>query len=148
MDQGAVAPYYDWFDRALASRQPILALALVRAGLQVHDKLIVWLQVRPLATGLRPAAGAPQPPPAQTAFVTLLPLGTAARVWDMFLLEGVPYLMRTALAIFDLLAPALLRGAAAAGGSTGHGGADSDADRIQVRRWRLRVCGWSHPVHA
>lgn len=46
MDQGAVAPYYDWFDRALAVRQPALAEALAAAGMQVHDKLIVWLQVR------------------------------------------------------------------------------------------------------
>jgi hypothetical protein len=89
MDQGAVAPYYDWFDRALALRQPALAELLLQTGMHLHDKLIIWLQ---------------------TVFVTLLPLATAVRVWDMFLLVGTPYLLRTGLAVMDLLAPELLKG--------------------------------------
>jgi hypothetical protein len=124
MDQSAVAPYYDWFDRALATRQPALAALLQRTGVPFHDKLIAWLQVRcgQRSFMLQPDSSALVMCILQTVFVTLLPLSTAVRVWDMFLLEGTPYLMRTALAIFDLLAPEL-----------SSSGADDVSDRIQVR---------------
>ena len=44
----------------------------------------------------------------QTVFLKYLPLKIASRVWDNFLLDGVTYLFRTAIAILSLLAPALV----------------------------------------
>ena len=85
--------------------------------------------------------------------MTLLPLSTAVRVWDMFLLEGTPYLLRTALAIFDLLRPALLL---LRGGEREEKEKEKDAcadmdaaERIQVR-WTMgrgvgKTCRGAHP---
>ncbi|TDH69429.1 hypothetical protein CCR75_008957 [Bremia lactucae] len=44
----------------------------------------------------------------QTLFLQVLPLETAARVFDNFLLDGTVFLFRTAMAIHELLAPQLL----------------------------------------
>ena len=37
-----------------------------------------------------------------------LPLAIAARVWDNFLIDGVEYLFKTALAVIRLLSPHLV----------------------------------------
>ncbi|ETV91947.1 hypothetical protein H310_13596, partial [Aphanomyces invadans] len=44
----------------------------------------------------------------QTLFLQVLPLEVASRVFDNFLLDGVLFLFRTALAILTLLGPTLL----------------------------------------
>jgi hypothetical protein len=89
MHDSVLAPFYDWFDRALEGRQPAVSALLLQNGTHLlHHQLLSWLQ---------------------TVFMKLLPLATAARIWDVFLLEGSSFLFKTALAIVDLLAPTLLR---------------------------------------
>jgi hypothetical protein len=97
MDGGALAPYYALFEGLLRRRQPQLARLLAALGIQPEMYLFGWLQ---------------------TVFLKALPLSVAARVWDAFLLDGVPRLFRTALAILDLLAPVLLDSAGGGGGAS------------------------------
>ena len=87
MDPGPLAPFYDAFDALLAARSPALAAHLANSGVLTEMYLFGWLQ---------------------TLFLKALPLSAAARVWDLFLLEGTPALYRVAAAILDLLAPRLL----------------------------------------
>jgi hypothetical protein len=88
MDPGPLMPYYDLFERLLAHRHYELAVHIVEECRVPPDMyLFGWFQ---------------------TVFLKALPLATASRVWDVFLLDGVPHLYRTALALLDLLAPHLL----------------------------------------
>jgi hypothetical protein len=91
MDAAAIAPYFALFDALLAARQPDVARKLRSLGVSTEMYLFGWLQ---------------------TLFLKALPLGAAVRVWDVFLLDGVLHLYRTALALFDLMAPHILAPAA------------------------------------
>jgi hypothetical protein len=93
MDPGPLAPYYDLFERLLAEARPAMAAHLAACGIQCEMFLFGWLQ---------------------TVFLKCLPLRSAAWVWDLFLLEGVPALFRVALALMGLLEA---HTAGAAGGS-------------------------------
>jgi hypothetical protein len=97
MDPGPLAPYYDLFDRCLGEHCPAMARHLASCNVPCEMYLFGWLQ---------------------TVFLKALPLSVAARVWDAFLLDGVPRLFRTALAILDLLAPVLLDSAGGGGGAS------------------------------
>jgi uncharacterized membrane protein YgcG len=88
MDPGPLAPFYELFDRLLAARNRRLAEHLAACGLLSEMFLFGWLQ---------------------TVFLKALPLPSASRVWDGFLLDGTPFLYRVAAALLDLLAPRLLR---------------------------------------
>ena len=82
MDPGPLVPYYDLFERLLAEANPSMAAHLSACGIQCEMYLFGWLQ---------------------TVFLKCLPLQSAAWVWDLFLLEGVPALFRVALAIMGRL---------------------------------------------
>ena len=88
-DPGPLAPYYDLFDRALSILQPRLAAYLSSVGIQCEMYLFGWLQ---------------------TVFLKCLPLSSAARAWDAFLLDGTPALFRAALALMRAFEPHILRG--------------------------------------
>ena len=82
MDPGPLAPYYDLFDRCLGEHCPAMARHLANCAVPCEMYLFGWMQ---------------------TVFLKCLPLEAAAWVWDCFLLDGVPALFRTALAIVALL---------------------------------------------
>lgn len=88
MDPGPLAPYYDLFDHLLEARLPALSSHLASAGIQCEMYVFGWFQ---------------------TVFLKALPLSTAVRVWDAFLLEGTPALFRAALALMGLFEPLILR---------------------------------------
>ena len=88
MDPGPLAPYYDVFDRLLETRLPALSAHLTSAGVQCEMYVFGWFQ---------------------TVFLKALPLSTAVRVWDAFLLEGTPALFRAALALMGIFEPLILR---------------------------------------
>lgn len=126
MDSGALAPYYAVFDGVFRQRQPALSQWLNELGIQPEMYLFGWLQ---------------------TVFLKALPFGIAARIWDAFLLDGVPLLFRTSLAILDLLSPALLDG-----GSSSNVGAGFEVcvnvltrARSSVHVWDRYVTGSSEP---
>ncbi len=89
MDPGPLVAYYDLFDALLAQRRPKLVEHLNECAVQTEMFLFSWFQ---------------------TLFLKVLPLNAAAHVWDGFLVEGVPFLYRTALALMDLLSPYLTGG--------------------------------------
>jgi len=110
MDSGPLAPYYDLFDSLLLSHCPNMASHLVRCGIQCEMYLVGWLQ---------------------TVFLKCLPLETAAWVWDCFLLEGVPALYRTAIAIVTLLEGEILK-VVQSSGPNGLGSCDAMEITMQV----------------
>jgi len=126
MDSGALAPYYAVFDGVFRQRQPALAQWLNELGIQPEMYLFGWLQ---------------------TVFLKALPFGIAARIWDAFLLDGVPLLFRTSLAILDLLSPALLD--SGSGENTGAGFEVCvnvlTRARSSVHVWDRYVTGSSEP---
>ncbi|OQS02913.1 regulator of chromosome condensation (RCC1) [Thraustotheca clavata] len=80
--------YYKLFDECFHQQLPDLHEHLTTLGIQASMYLMNWLQ---------------------TLFLQVLPLEVASRVFDCFLLDGVGFLFRTALAIQTLLSPKLLR---------------------------------------
>jgi hypothetical protein len=96
MDPGTLAPYYDAFDRLLAATDPLLAAHLAECGIHCEMYLLGWFQ---------------------TVFTKCLPFGAAARVWDVFLLEGVPFLYRFAIALLSALSMHMGLGGEDGGGS-------------------------------
>jgi len=132
MDSGALAPYYSVFEGVFKQRQPILARWLNELGIQPEMYLFGWLQ---------------------TVFLKALPFGIAARIWDAFLLDGVPLLFRASLAILDLLAPVLLDNVTgSSSSSTVGGGAGFEIcvnvltrARSSIHVWDRYVTGSSEP---
>jgi len=120
MDPAALAPYYDLFDRLLRVRSPALAAHLADCGIVVEMFLFGWLQ---------------------TVFLKCLPLAAAARVWDGFLLEGVPHLYRTAAGLLDALTPHML-------GGDVDGGPCSFEDTIQIlTQSHAKADAWAAAAH-
>ncbi|GMF26624.1 unnamed protein product [Phytophthora lilii] len=88
LDADLANVYYTLFDTFLETRLPRLHAHLREIGLfSCSMYLMNWLQ---------------------TLFLQVLPLESAARVFDNFLLDGTVFLFRTAMAIHELLAPQLL----------------------------------------
>ncbi|EGZ23431.1 hypothetical protein PHYSODRAFT_258036 [Phytophthora sojae] len=88
LDADLANVYYTLFDTFLNSRLPHLHAHLREIGVfSCSMYLMNWLQ---------------------TLFLQVLPLESAARVFDNFLLDGTVFLFRTAMAIHELLAPQLL----------------------------------------
>ncbi|KAL4159198.1 hypothetical protein PRNP1_004964 [Phytophthora ramorum] len=88
LDADLASVYYTLFDTFLNSRLPHLHAHLREIGVfSCSMYLMNWLQ---------------------TLFLQVLPLESAARVFDNFLLDGTVFLFRTAMAIHELLAPQLL----------------------------------------
>ncbi|CAI5732031.1 unnamed protein product [Hyaloperonospora brassicae] len=88
LDADLANVYYTLFDAFLNSRHPHLRAHLREIGiLSCSMYLMNWLQ---------------------TLFLQVLPLESAARVFDNFLLDGTVFLFRTAMAIHDLLGPQLM----------------------------------------
>ncbi|KAG2761475.1 hypothetical protein PC116_g12756 [Phytophthora cactorum] len=88
LDADLANVYYTLFDAFLDSRLPHLHAHLRDVGVfSCSMYLMNWLQ---------------------TLFLQVLPLESAARVFDNFLLDGTVFLFRTAMAIHELLAPQLM----------------------------------------
>ncbi|KAE9006580.1 hypothetical protein PR003_g16815 [Phytophthora rubi] len=88
LDADLASVYYTLFDTFLNSRLPHLHTHLRGIGVfSCSMYLMNWLQ---------------------TLFLQVLPLESAARVFDNFLLDGTVFLFRTAMAIHELLAPQLM----------------------------------------
>ncbi|GMF36413.1 unnamed protein product [Phytophthora fragariaefolia] len=88
LDADLASVYYTLFDTFLDSRHPQLHAHLREIGVfSCSMYLMNWLQ---------------------TLFLQVLPLESAARVFDNFLLDGTVFLFRTAMAIHELLAPQLM----------------------------------------
>jgi hypothetical protein len=87
MDTGPLAPFYEVWEHFLYIRNAALYEHLHSMGIQTEMYLFGWFQ---------------------TIFVKCLPFASVARVWDEFLMDGVPHLYKTAMAIMDLLSPYLL----------------------------------------
>ncbi|KAG1705501.1 hypothetical protein DVH05_003190 [Phytophthora capsici] len=88
LDADLANVYYTLFDTFLNSRLPHLHAHLREIGVfSCSMYLMNWLQ---------------------TLFLQVLPLESAARVFDNFLLDGTVFLFRTAMAIHELLAPQLM----------------------------------------
>ncbi|KAG7376512.1 hypothetical protein PHYPSEUDO_013229 [Phytophthora pseudosyringae] len=88
LDADLANVYYTLFDTFLNSRLPRLHAHLRDIGVfSCSMYLMNWLQ---------------------TLFLQVLPLESAARVFDNFLLDGTVFLFRTAMAIHELLAPQLM----------------------------------------
>eukprot|EP00750_Incisomonas_marina_P018070 INCI2698.1.p1 GENE.INCI2698.1~~INCI2698.1.p1 ORF type:complete len:1629 (-),score=251.56 INCI2698.1:256-4593(-) len=81
--------YYDVFDVVLQESEQRLWGHLRKIDIKYDMFLFMWLQ---------------------TVFLRVLPLDTAARVWDLFLVGGTPVLFQTAIAILRLLKSKLLAG--------------------------------------
>ncbi|ETL32515.1 hypothetical protein L916_14922 [Phytophthora nicotianae] len=89
LDADLASVYYTLFDAFLHSRLPHLHAHLRDVGVfSCSMYLMNWLQ---------------------TLFLQVLPLESAARVFDNFLLDGTVFLFRTAVAIHELLAPQLMQ---------------------------------------
>ncbi|POM68765.1 Regulator of chromosome condensation (RCC1)-like protein [Phytophthora palmivora] len=89
LDADLANVYYTLFDTFLNSRMPRLHSHLREIGIfSCSMYLMNWLQ---------------------TLFLQVLPLESAARVFDNFLLDGTVFLFRTAMAIHELLAPQLMQ---------------------------------------
>ncbi|KAF4030637.1 Rab-GTPase-TBC domain [Phytophthora infestans] len=89
LDADLANVYYTLFDAFLSARLPHLHAHLRDVGVfSCSMYLMNWLQ---------------------TLFLQVLPLESAARVFDNFLLDGTVFLFRTAMAIHELLAPQLMR---------------------------------------
>ncbi|CAH0475455.1 unnamed protein product [Peronospora belbahrii] len=88
LDADLASVYYTLFDTFLSSRHPRLHAHLLEIGVfSCSMYLMNWLQ---------------------TLFLQVLPLESAARVFDNFLLDGTVFLFRTAMAIHELLGPQLM----------------------------------------
>ena len=81
--------YYAVFDLLIADCNPKVYKHLRKHSVPHNLYLFRWLQ---------------------TMYLKVLPLDAAARVWDIFLLEGVVVLFKVAVALLTLLQPALFAG--------------------------------------
>uniref|UniRef100_M4C3K0 Rab-GAP TBC domain-containing protein n=1 Tax=Hyaloperonospora arabidopsidis (strain Emoy2) TaxID=559515 RepID=M4C3K0_HYAAE len=88
LDADLANVYYTLFDAFLNSRHPHLHAHLREIGIMSCSMYLMnWLQ---------------------TLFLQVLPLESATRVFDNFLLDGTVFLFRTAMAIHELLGPRLI----------------------------------------
>ena len=83
--------YYDIFNVALSEHSKSLhrkMMELKDNGLEPSVYLFNWLQ---------------------TAYLRILPLNVTSRVWDLFLIDGTPFLFRVGVALLVVFKPYLLR---------------------------------------